>query len=206
MTLNFKGIDNLCGNFCYDEIQDVLRYKETVTCAALCEEIPWYSQEQLTQTLILQFDESALFYTNPWLWKVNSIELSEWPELIPFRHPPGVERAVHSCQDQSPQVRHHDRHGGPRRPSQGRHGQGCPGRVTITTKNFGPSASFLCILCFLFCKISSDPSLGKHFSLAFTLRFLGYDYVLPGYETAVVKRTGVRNQNKRKRRARDHSK
>ena len=39
-----------------------------------------------------------------------------------------------------------------------------------------------------------------------TLRFLGYDYVLLGYETAVVKRTGVRNQNKRKRRARDHSK
>ena len=151
-------------------------------------------------------DENALFYTNPWLWKVNRIELSEWPELIPFRHPPGVERAVHSCQDQGPQVRHHDRHRGPRRPSQGRHGQSCPGRVTITTKNFGPSASFLCILCFLFCKISSDPSLGKHFSLAFTLRFLGYDYVLPGYETAVVKRTGVRIQNKRKRCARDHSK
>ena len=39
-----------------------------------------------------------------------------------------------------------------------------------------------------------------------TLRFLGYDYVLLGYETAVVKRTDVRNQNKRKRRVRDHSK
>ena len=61
MTLNFKGIDNLCGNFCYDEIQDVLRCKETVTCAALGEEIPGHHQEQLTQTLIVRFDESALF-------------------------------------------------------------------------------------------------------------------------------------------------
>ena len=39
-----------------------------------------------------------------------------------------------------------------------------------------------------------------------TLRVLGYDYVLLGYETAVVKRTDVRNQNKRKRRVRDHLK
>jgi len=39
-----------------------------------------------------------------------------------------------------------------------------------------------------------------------TLRFSGYDYVLPGYETATVKIMGVKNQNKRKRRARDHSK
>ena len=39
-----------------------------------------------------------------------------------------------------------------------------------------------------------------------TLRFLGYDYELPGYEAAAVKRMGVRNQNKHERRARDHSK
>ena len=39
------------------------------------------------------------------------------------------------------------------------------------------------------------------------VRFLGcYDYLLLGYETAAVKRIGARNQNKRKRRARDHSK
>ena len=43
-------------------------------------------------------------------------------------------------------------------------------------------------------------------NIAITLRFSGYDYVLPGYETATVKRTGVKNQNKRKRHALDHSK
>ena len=39
-----------------------------------------------------------------------------------------------------------------------------------------------------------------------TLRFSGYDNVLSGYETVTVKRMGVKNQNKRKRRARGHSK
>ena len=39
-----------------------------------------------------------------------------------------------------------------------------------------------------------------------TQRFPGHDYVLPGYETTALKRKGMRNQNKRKRRARDHLK
>ena len=39
-----------------------------------------------------------------------------------------------------------------------------------------------------------------------TLRFSGYDYVLSGYETATVKRMGVKNRNKRKRHVRNHSK
>ena len=39
-----------------------------------------------------------------------------------------------------------------------------------------------------------------------TLRFTGYDYVLSDYDTATLKRMGMKNQNKRKRRARDHLK
>jgi len=53
----------------------------------------------------------------------------------------------------------------------------------------------------LFSKPSQVPLLA--FS---TLRFSGYDYVLSGYETATLKRMGLKNQNKRKRRGRDHSK
>ena len=40
-----------------------------------------HSQWQLAQTLIVRLLKNTLFYTYPWLWKVNSLEMS-WPDIL----------------------------------------------------------------------------------------------------------------------------
>ena len=57
-------------------LPELQRYKDTVRCAALSAEVPGRVQQQLTQTLIVRLWKMHLFTTNPWLSKVDRIELS----------------------------------------------------------------------------------------------------------------------------------
>ena len=66
-------------------LPELQRYKDTVRCAALGAEVPGHCQQQLTQTLIVRLLKTHFFYIDPWFWKVNRAELSQWPDLDKIR-------------------------------------------------------------------------------------------------------------------------